>query len=126
MTTIDLTKSQFLFPLLKNMVVNLTKLSSSDVSLNQKMYELHHFLSSPKQVNGEELLTLVSNIKDLASSYEIENDRVLKNILPGMFFATKTELEHMIKSKKLMDEPNKLAKLEMDIERFYKLAIEAK
>lgn len=129
MTTIDLTRSQFLMPLLQKMMTGLTQLSNSDSALNQKIYELHHFLAEPHQVDGNALLSIVDSAKDLASSYEFKKEKIPGNFvsaLPGIFFAARTELEHMIKSKQLMEEPKStIARLEIDIERFYKLATES-
>lgn len=128
MTAIDLTRSQFLIPLLKSMVTGLTQLSSSDSALNQKVYELHHFLSEPAQVDGEALMSLMDSAKDLASSYEIKRGKNTSLVvgLPSIFYSARAELEHMIKSKKLSELPSigsgKVAQLEVDIERFYKLA----
>lgn len=124
MTTIDLTKSQFLLPLLQRMLVGLTQLSVSDAALNQKVYELHHFLSSPNEVPAEELLAILDSAKDLASSYETKKDRSSGNLasaLPGIFFSAKAELEHMLKSKRLMELPIS-GKLANQIERFHSLA----
>jgi hypothetical protein len=127
MTIIDLTKSQFLFPLLQKMLLGLTQLSSSDSALNQQVYQLHHLLSNPREVDGEALLTVLEEAKNLASSYEEVNGRKNENelvaALPKIFYTAQTEAEHMVKSKKLMGLPtSKIAQIELEVERFYKLA----
>lgn len=118
MTLIDLNRSQFLLPMLKNMISELTKMSMSDSQLNQKLYELHHFLSEPKEANGEELMATVSSMKDLASSY----DHSLTANLPNLFYGALAEIEHMVKSKKLSG-GDKVAQLMVNVEHFQKLAI---
>lgn len=128
MTSIDLTKSQFLFPLLQKMLLGLTQLSSSDTALNQQVYQLHHLLSNPREVDGEALLSVLEEAKNLASSYEDVNGRNNENelisALPKIFFTAQTEAEHLVKSKQLMELPaSKVAQIEMEIERFHRLAI---
>ena len=107
-------------PALQNLITGLTQLSKSDSALNQNIYTIHHFISSPEDVNGEELLDTLNQTKDLASSYELEGDNKL---LPVVFQSAMTELEHQIKSKKLVQMDNKVAKLRKNIQNFHQLAI---
>jgi hypothetical protein len=128
MTFINLTKSQFLFPLLQKMLLGLTQLSGSDSALNQQVYQLHHLLSDPHKVDGEALLEVLDEAQNLASSYEEVNGRKNENelvaALPKIFYTAQTEAEHMVKSKKLMGLPSsKVAQIEREVERFYRLAV---
>jgi hypothetical protein len=124
MTSIDLKKSQFIFPLLQKMLLGLTQLSAADTALNQQVYQLHHLLSDPDKVDGEALLEVLEEAKNLASSYEEVNgsENELIAALPKIFFTAQTEAEHLVKSKQLMEFSSKTARLSIDIERFCKLA----
>jgi hypothetical protein len=110
MTFIDLTKSQFLFPLLQKMLLGLTQLSGSDSALNQQVYQLHHLLSDPREGGwGGSFGDVLEEAQNLASSYEEVNGRKSENelvaALPKIFYTAQTEAEHMVKSKKLMGLP---------------------
>lgn len=107
-------------PALQNLITGLTQLSKSDSALNQKIYAIHHFISSPEDVNGEELLKTLDDTKSLAVGYELKGENKL---LPVVFQSAMAELEHQIKSKKLMQMDDKVAQLRKNIQNFHQLAI---
>lgn len=103
--------------MLQTILQSLMQLSRSDSALNQRIFNLHHFLSDPKNVNGEDLLSILKRARDIASAYDIGNDKQL----PHLFFRAEEELEHMIRSKKLMSN-DKVARLASIIEKFSQFA----
>ena len=117
---IDVAKSQMLTQLLQNVVIGLSKLSSQDLMLQQKINELKGFIHQ-HQVDDNILTTTINEAREIAASYPISDhkkDQYVIN-LPKMFKILLTEIEHQAKMKELSRPAQRLA---LEIERFSKLA----
>jgi len=129
---IDLTKSPMLIQLLKNMVIGLTQLSNEDTVLRQRIAEIQQYLHSPKSVDSEQITSTIYRAKDIASYYDIKphGNKTPGNFvmsLPGIFYHASAELDHLIESKRLMEQPvhpkdlsPNIAQLSLDVKRFSK------
>jgi hypothetical protein len=105
---LDLTKSSILMKLLHNMVIGLSGLSKHDMALHQRIGELKQYIHQPHQVNSDAITSTINRGKEIASSYNLgranhgtttPNDYI--TALPGIFFHTSTEVQHLIDSARL-------------------------
>ncbi len=121
---IDLTKSQLLMNLLKQIVIGLSNLSNEDLALHQRINELRTYLKTPRSVNGGQLALTLVRAQEIASSYDMKDDKSIMD-LPSLFFHARTEIDHQITSTKLMEQacndisPN-IAQLKLEVNRLAK------
>ena len=117
---IDVAKSQMLTQLLRNIIVGLSRLSSQDLGLQQRINELKGFVSQ-HQVDSNILMNTINEAKEIAASYNIskhKKDPYVLN-LPKMFHILATEIEHQAKMKELSRPVQRIA---LEVEKFSKLA----
>jgi hypothetical protein len=113
---LDITKSQLLVKLLKEIVANLVPLSAEDRELHECVGDIKQFFYRPNAIDPEQLISVLNSAKDIASSYVDYNKQ-----LPSMLFHCITELEHLKDSKRL-SAPLTTAQLILNIDKLAKLA----
>jgi hypothetical protein len=112
MAIVDLTKSHFFIRDLAAVRSELIALNSVDAQIKKLCAAIAFFLNNPKEVNSEELKSVLNTIREIAQTYNNETAN-----LADLLSKLSEEIEYLELSKTLR--PN--ASLISMIDNFYKL-----